>query len=301
MKINHFLIVIILATSCQFNGENEDSAEITEDTTYIASVVLSDEDKQTIDNLIHSIGPPLEFFYIVNDLNLTFASDLLSSYEAVDAYHSSLDLALAMGVYGADLVYCYVYKKNDLALAYSEAIQQLAEKLHLSHIIDFKRLSDLASEDYDSQDLVNEFSTQMDKVYSHLKQNDQMRLSAMMSFGGWIESLHIASVAGKELGEFDQDMIYLIYYETLMSQSFIEIFQKFENLSGYENTVKELDELGNLYQDVEALLAEIQPEIKNSDSLMHIIDVSKQTITYDQEQFEQLTKQISKMRQDVVK
>jgi hypothetical protein len=182
-----------------------------------------------------------------------------------------------------------------------KAIRTLAGKLNLQDVIDFDKLSGISESGTSSDELAVEFSAQMEKVYHHLDQTNQLNLSALMSFGSWTESIYIASVVGKNIGTYSEEMIEVIYYESLISDSYLNIFSKFQNLPGYEKTFTDLQALTDTYKKFEVVLEKIEPKVTYKDDMTQVIDVSKQELNFDSEVFSQLTSQIQTIREDLIK
>lgn len=294
-------LALSLIFSCQFSNQGDEQEELSADTAVIPVQEISVEDQMKMKDLINSIGPPLEFSYIISDMDIKFSPEVLSDYNSVESYEGSLDQALAMGVYGSDLVYCLVYNRNDLSVNYLEAVKKLTEKLNLSDVLDFEKLEKLSNDEVDANEMALEFTSQMEKVHAKLNDNNQLDLSAMIAFGGWIESMHIASVTGKELGSFSEEMIDIIYYETTLSQTFLDIFQKFDYLPGYETTFEDLEELMVIYENFEVVIQNIDPEVTYTEDMTQVVSLSTQDLQYTKEQTDALMNQIEKIRTVTIK
>lgn len=294
------LTAFLFLSACQMNSSHEEKDENAVDSTSV-STPLSQADRNKIKNLIASVSPPVELAYIMNDLDVKFSPGILSSPEYVEHYDRSLDQALAMGVYGADLVYCHLYARTDLAKTYLEAIQALSQKLGMKDIIDFDKLWKIAENKVYSEELTVEFNREMEKVFQHLENTNQLNLSAMMSFGGWIESIYIATVVGKEVGEYSEEMIDLIYYESLLSKTFLDIFGKFDQIPGYEKTFEEMEKLTRMHKDFEVALEKVDARVVHHDSITQVVDVSEQSIAFNEEKLTAFINQIQLIRTEVIK
>lgn len=296
-----FPFIITAVFACQSPGDGEKSNEQADDSMAVPEKSLSEDDKMRINSLINSISPPLELTYIINDLELNFSPKILSDPKSVENYENSLDQAAAIGVYGSDLVYCLIYNRNDLAMQYLSAIRQLSVSLNLTEVIDFDKLEKLANDEAEPDELAANFTMQMENVHNHLSNSNRLDQSAMLAFGGWIESIYITSVTGQQVDEITEEVVELIYYQTTLSQTFLDIFTNFNDLRVMESNSGNLEELIAMYGEFETQLMKAEPEITHSEEMTTVIDLSTQELIYKPEQVEKLVVKIKSIRSGLIK
>lgn len=295
--------LILFFGSCTFTEDGETSADQMSDSIIYKSQMLSEGDKSRINNLINSIGPPLEFCYILNDFDLKFSSKVLSSSHDVKALENTSDMAKLMGMYGADLVYCLIYNRPDKAAEILNTIEVLAEKLNLRNVIDFGKMRDLAEKNTNPDDIAMEFTAQMELVLAELEKRNQLSISGLISYGGWIESLFIGVTLGEEITsneELSVNLKDLVLYESELSNTFLEIFEQYKNMPGFAVSIEQLTRINSMFNDLQINVEKIKPQVSQTDNMTQVVNLSTQEIIHKPGHFDKFGKEIVEIRNNLV-
>ncbi|GIV44381.1 MAG: hypothetical protein KatS3mg035_1504 [Bacteroidia bacterium] len=95
---------------------------------------LSPKDKAKIEKMIYSIPSPVQAALLLEKTGARFDNKYMNAVTNVSSYQTTAQIALNIGVYGADLAYTNVYKKHVEALKYFSTIQKLGDKIGIGYI-----------------------------------------------------------------------------------------------------------------------------------------------------------------------
>ncbi len=121
-----------------------------------------------------------------------FNQDLLNSPDRLDAYITSSDKALNLGVYAVDLSYARVFEQLQIASRYFTAMQRLAEELGIPAGY-FENTANRFERNIDDRDSLIKIANEVYMVTdNYLKVNERHGSAAQIIVGGWVEAIYIA-------------------------------------------------------------------------------------------------------------
>lgn len=179
-----FLIFFILLTYCcqpandgQRKG-NKDNDQMVDNITKIREVYYRFPD-------------PNEIFLYIKTYDLSYNPGLLHSPKSVSKYLDSKKQSLNFGIYIADLALITVFQKHQDALEYFDVLYSLSDKLHISAA--FKpSLIKRFEENLNNADSLRVLSDEsMNCITDYLSRNQKDKTFAMMSIGGFVETLYL--------------------------------------------------------------------------------------------------------------
>ena len=160
--------------------------------TQTSNLEISFQQKQ-VKNIFYNVPSPLVVSNILRAMDLPYNPDLLNSVSNVENYLTQADMAINTGIFGADLCYIRIYQQYQDAAKYLAALKGLTQQLGIPEEekrISVKRLE----ENIQNQDsLVNIISQIYSNSDSYLKENDRGGTAALIIFGGWVETLYLAT------------------------------------------------------------------------------------------------------------
>lgn len=199
MKIN-FYITLFTATMLFFSCSNNDNKESSKsDDKFEVDIDATEKNFDKLrasekmeDVIFYNMFSPVDLNKVIDPESSYFNSVYLNSLSNITRYASSHKIALNIGIYGADLSYLWMFEQNQQALSYLSAIQHLSAKLGIPN--NFVKLTIDAAEknsgEIDSLIIVARDAYHATDKY--LKNNERGNAAALVLFGGWIETLHIA-------------------------------------------------------------------------------------------------------------
>ena len=147
-----------------------------------------------LEGIIYNIPPPSEIPYLLMATGVEFNGSLVNSYNIVDKYKTTFDVAaLNLGIYAADLGYLSSNEKTQDAINYLTSMKSLADHLGVSSayneelVVRFE--SNIGSSD-SLQQIINEGVRKADEL---LKSEDRSQTAALMTTGSFVEGLYIAT------------------------------------------------------------------------------------------------------------
>lgn len=192
-KITFIGVVLLAVISC--NSTTKDSAsnailEVTVDSSISISVDVSSNSDEDV--IFYNMLYPIDLGSVIEKSNSYFNSTLLNPLNNVSNYQESGGMALALGVYGADLSYLWVFNQSQQALSYFTAIKQLSFDIGIPN--DYVKLSATKAELY--TDNVDSLVSIARKAYygcdEYLMNSGKEDLAVLILLGGWIETMHTA-------------------------------------------------------------------------------------------------------------
>jgi hypothetical protein len=182
LGITLFLIVL----SCNSNKSPQQTISINE------KEVQSANQLQVMQETYYRFPSPDEMLNFINKENLNFNDHILLPVENAPRYLDSKSQALNLGIYISDMAYIILFKRQKEALSYFQVVYDLSDKLRMSSAFDpglLKRFEDNLK-NVDSLKSLSDGA--MIKITNYLVQNDKEKTLAVISIGGYIESLYLA-------------------------------------------------------------------------------------------------------------
>jgi len=188
-----FISTAAIFTSCstKINSETNDIAdlEVSLDSNEITLKLSGNTEEDVI---FYNLLYPIDMIAVIDKKDSYYNSNLINPLNNISNYTQSHQMALALGVYGADLSYLWIFNQSQQSLSYFVGIKQLASDLGISG--DFMTMSAVKAEKYtDNIDtLVNIARKTFYHCDNYLNKNNQPDLAVLILLGGWIESMHAA-------------------------------------------------------------------------------------------------------------
>lgn len=245
IKIISFLLIFInslLCCACQNNkSEKETESEI--NNSKIQKI-------GTVKNLFYNIPSPIEVTEIMKDMNLPYQPDLMNSVNNSDNYLSQSDMAINIGIYGADLSYIRIYEQFQDAARYLAVIKKFTRELGIPEERE-KQTARRVEENIENQDsLLNIISETFTKSDSYLKENQRGSTAALIVFGGWIETLYLASNI-IDLKNPQKEMINLISQQKYSVKNLIGLLNQYRDNSKIISILPDLKKLDSKFREIE--------------------------------------------------
>jgi len=144
-------------------------------------------------NILYHMSLPAQMTKIFENSELVFQPKLPNPLDSALNYDSPFEMAVNLGVYGADLGYVRVMGQEESTTSYMMVIYGLSGKLNIPREIYSYLLMNLDQYISDPDEMAIQIDTIFKSVSLFLRDNEQEHLTAAMMLGGWTESLYIAS------------------------------------------------------------------------------------------------------------
>jgi hypothetical protein len=225
-----------------------------------------------------TMPPPVDLFINMWEMELNFSKDAVNSPDNLKNYNTSVRKAIGLGAYSSDLSYTSVYGQNQLTMNYFQVSKKLADDLGLTEGFDQKIVQRINDNLSNADSLYNITKDSYSDAINQVASSEQAYLLPYIVFGGWIESIYVAAIAG------DANKANEVSINTFSEQG---IF--LENLIDYYSTISKADPEN---EDIKSILKDL-----NSIYELYNDALESDDMTLSQEQFDKIKSKVIVIRE----
>lgn len=194
-KLVFSLIAIAIGLFLACSGEKKDSKGSREHEDIKESSQKNENQEQVnqVKTIFYNIPSPLEMSELMQKANLDYNANILNSLDKIDGYISTKNIALNLGVYGADLSYARLYDQIQESINYLAAIRKLSEELGVPQDEGDYSISRMEKNINNRDSLLMIITNVYANTDIYLKENERSGTAALIIAGGWIEALYIST------------------------------------------------------------------------------------------------------------
>lgn len=281
---NIFLLALISLVACNSNRPAQE-LEITEMMNQAFAEQAEGQD-DLINGIIQSVPSPLELAAVIRGLGVEFNDGLMNSDKNKDSYESSYSKAFILGVYAGDLGYINMYEKSYLALNYLGAIKTLADDLKVGHFFDFATIRRMASNSDKVDSLLYISTSSFNKMDDYLRSQSRSHLSALILSGSWLEGLYIAT----EIASIHpaDELVERIGEHKLVLDQVLFVLNAYKEEAFFGNLQSQFERIKEVYNGVSIVYQDLEPETKEVDGRLVIVNNSTSEVVITMEQLQAL-------------
>lgn len=246
------------------------------------------------DNLTFYLIPsPKDMFDFTNDANLPYSVEVLNPVENVDKYLDTKTQELGFGIYSADLAYTAAFTKTKDAIKYLGVVRELSDKIGISSVFDESLVGRFENVEENKDSLMSVTNDTYFDIVKHLELNDRKSSLALISAGGWLESLYIVVNLVKEYKENDKT-IQLIADQKNIFENLILYLEQNKNDENIKKIIEDLKPIQVIYDELEEV------DIENNNGSVtktgQIVIGGARKIVIKKEQYDRLKQTITTVR-----
>lgn len=291
--ISALAVSSILLTACPGPTDPENPPTPVVDSQKVETVEIKTGGPTPFDGAIFSIPSPIQLGRVIQKSGAPFNKDLLNSAKTAESYVDLVGQSLNLGVYGADLGYCALYDVQQESIGYMRAAQKLSDNLGISDAFDLETIKSIERNLDKKDSLLYIISNSYRKADDYLQTSDRKHIGALVIVGGWIESMHFASVLGKE--NKTEDIINLIGMQKHTINTIVDkLLERYYNEPGVEAVYNDLDKVRNSFNKINIKYEYLAPDT-DKDKKLTIIK-SKSTVEMTDEVFNEIVENIATVR-----
>ncbi|MDM8161197.1 hypothetical protein QUH73_15340 [Labilibaculum sp. K2S] len=204
---------------------------------------------KSVKTLFYNVPSPIEVTGIIKKMNLPYQPDLMNPVSNADNYLSQADVAINIGIYGADLSYIRIYEQFQDAARYLAVIKKFTRHLGIpeeQERITARRME----ENIENQDSLLQIITEtFTKSDSYLKENQRGGVAALIVFGGWIETLYLATNI-VDLKNPQKEMVNLISQQKHSVKNLIGLLNQYRDNYKINQILPDLKKLDAKFQEI---------------------------------------------------
>lgn len=287
IKIHTLIAAVFLFAACSDDGSKEKN--ILADTASGPEVQIN---REVLDEMIRTLPQPIEIADIISKSNMEFSGDMLVPSGNSSHYDNKYFQSLAFGAYGVDLGYINLNEKTLYTLEYLESIKNLSEELKVEQFFDFNTLAELSKNRNNADSLVQISTRNFNKIDEFLREKNRGELSVLILIGAWLEGMHMFGEihkqnpdVGRRIGE--QKVIYGNITALLGKLNTVEHFKMMET---------DFSKLGAAYDSVGITTIYKQPETKEVNGELVIIDKSETKVDINEATIGKIITEIETIR-----
>lgn len=191
MRYSPLLFLIFLLTGCgDSTRKDEQEFQALQQADSVGKVNAGIDDA-FVEGILQQIPSPIEVSTLLQQSGAPYEASLINSVDNLSDYNSNFRKALNLGVFGTDLYYTNIYKKNIDGVALLDPIKSLANDLDIGQFFDIKTLSRLASNSENLDSLLVLTTQNFNEINGYLQDKKRSELSVLMLTGGWVEAMNI--------------------------------------------------------------------------------------------------------------
>jgi hypothetical protein len=178
------ILVFFLLSGCHNKGTQQE--QLSDDT------LIGFDETEEIKEVYYRFPSPDEMLNFINREQIRFNDDYLHSADRAGSYLDSKSEALNLGVYIADLAFVTLFERQKEAYSYIQVIYGLSDKLRISAAFDPAKAKQF-EENLGNIDSLKALADEaLDDITHYLVREDKERVLAVISIGGFVESLYLA-------------------------------------------------------------------------------------------------------------
>ncbi|BDC99625.1 hypothetical protein [Persicobacter psychrovividus] len=257
--------------------------------------------QEAISGIIQQIPSPLEISFLLKDQGIKYDNQFLNDPKAISNYNSDFQKAINLGIYGADLGYTNIYEQNQDAVYYLQSIQKLSEGLNIGQFFNFQEIRRLATNSSNLDSLLLTTTRNYNSINEYLQKKQRANLSVLLLTGGWLEALHITTQVAQQ-NPSNQGLVDKIGEQKLVLDQVKLLLDFYKNSDPNIGQLrKDFEPLVQAFNKVDFIYTYKEPEMKEVDGEMVIIDNSTTEIKITPEILEEIKSETTKIRSIVTK
>jgi hypothetical protein len=299
MKLINALIIILSLSfiACGGNKSNKDKININSllDESTEGNLEISAE---SMNEIIGSIPSPIEIAMVIKQSGTDFNESLLNPQDNAKLITSDQGKALSIGIYGGDLGYINIYEKSYLTVNYLNTIKNQANDIGIGQFFDFSTIKRMASNSDKMDSLIYLSTVNFNKMDAFLRSHKRSKLSILMVTGTWTEGLYIATKVAKE--NMNKDLMEWIGFQKIIINQLLLGLTAYKNDVFFSKIITDFNMLKEQYDKIAISYEYHEPESKEVDGRLVIVDKSTSTVNITPEQAIKIGDLVSQIRTNMI-
>jgi hypothetical protein len=210
---------------------------------------LQQKKLQSVKTLFYNVPSPIEVTEIIKKMNLPYNPDLMNSVSNSDNYLSQADVAINIGIYGADLSYIRIYEQFQDAARYLAVIKKFTRELGIPEEQEKITARRMEANIENQDSLLSIITDTFTKSDSYLKENQRGGVAALIIFGGWVETLYLATNI-VDLKNPQKEMVNLISQQKHSVKNLIGLLNQYRDNYKINQILPDLKKLDAKFQEI---------------------------------------------------
>lgn len=286
-----FCIISAALISC---GDEEIPQEKIDDVSIEALDEQSVERAERAQKVFQTIPSPYETALLFEESGIGYNAENLNPVENVSTYTTSVQHALNLGVYGADLSYANIHDQSQESMFYMNCSKKMADALGVAGAFTAEAIERIEENMNNRDSMMIIVSDAFWTCDAYLKENGQDNLSALIIAGGWLEGLYIGT-RGIQKENPSEDLMKRIAEQKYSLDNLIDLLATYDD-ADVKNIAEKLTTLKLSFDKIE----EQESETTVSKDDVPTIGGGS-TLSYTPETIHQISTIIESIRNEIIK
>jgi hypothetical protein len=249
--------------------------------------------------IVNSIPSPLEVAFLVKDLGAEYKKANMNSAEKVDTYATNYKKALNLGIYSADLGMSNLYKKNQDAINYLNAIQKLADGLKIGQHFDSNTIKKLLQNDDNMEELLKQTNQNLEKINNSLADRKQDYLSILLVTGGWVEATYLMTLVQKE--KPNAKLKERIGEQKIVLDEIMKGLDAHKSQQGFAQLIADLQKLKTAFDQVTVTVTKGKDTMEVVNGELKVVSTTVSTVNISDAALTNISNTVANVRNEIVK
>lgn len=245
---------------------------------------------------LFNLPSPLETAMLIEEVGGHFSADMLNPSIDPTKYSTKNAQAMNLGIYGADLGYSLIHNQSQNAFKLMATCKKISGELGISpslYISAMKRFEGNMENRDSLLSMVSELNRLSDE---YLKENESEDISALILYGGWIESLYFTTSLTKQLK--DPRLRARVGEQKNSLENLIGLMAQVNTNGSMDDVVNELVDLKKSFEKVQYSYEWAAPETVAAKKLTII--KSKSNVTMDDAVLTEISDKVALIRNKII-
>ena len=243
----------------------------------------------------YPIPSPEQMFGFINDNGVSYNNESINAASKVSNYSDPIEKSLIFGVYTADLAYAAAYQDIKTTIELYRIVKKLGSEMHIADMMTEEMMEKVQSNMENPDSLALIAGDSYYQAVEYLEKNGQEGKLALMSLGGWIESLHITTSAIKYYDPNSRTADRLASQKITFGNLYTYL-KKNEEKQGVAKAIKDIQEIRAIFASLEETRGAKTEKLEGEKLILG----KGKKIIMTEEQFNQLKTALEKYRTQLV-
>ncbi len=286
-----FILPLIFIAACS-EPQNGKSSEDKENDSLKA--VALEPVKEYQEKAYYPIPSPEQMFGFINDAGVNYSQGLIQDVSMAEKYNDPKMKALNFGIYTADLAYAAAYQDIEATIDLYKVVKRMGADLNIEDMMSEEMLKKVQSNLENPDSLAVIAGRAYYDAVDYLERNGQQGKLALMSLGGWVESLYITLNA---IEKFDpnSETAQRVADQKITFGNLYTFLKKNEDKVGVADAIESVQAIRSVF----ASLKEERSATSKKDANGKMVLSSGKKITITQAQYDELKSAINDCRKSI--
>lgn len=294
-KIYAFLALpLLMIASCSEPTAGKSEEEKLNDSLKTVALEPAKEHKE---KAYYPIPSPEQMFGFINDAGVNYNKSLIQDISLAEKFNDPKLKALSFGIYTADLAYAAAYQDIETTIDLYKVVKRMGSDLNIEDMMSEEMLAEVQANLQNNDSLAVIAGRAYYEAVDYLERNGQQGKLALMSLGGWIESMYI-TINAVETFDPNSETAQRIADQKITFGNLYTFLKKNEDRLGIPEAIESIQGIRSVFASLKE--ERVAKSNKNSEGGKIVLSSSKQ-ITITANQFNELKTSINEYRSNLTK